>query len=119
VYRCKLKLKEPYDALRMTTKAGDSPHDSDDQHGSSYCCALYDDVFYVQALSMDKFNVKALYRRAQAYREVKDLEEAVEDLSLLLTNPEVQRDPTLHASITRELVLLLLLMLLLLSRWRT
>lgn len=72
---CKLKLKKYQEAIQFATKA----------------------------LELESRNVKALYRRAQAYRKNEDFDEAVADYRKLLTLDAVMEDQELKPKIEAEL----------------
>jgi FK506-binding protein 4/5 len=79
---CKLKLKDNKQAEKLCTKVASIPW-IDDSYGIPVQHA-YSEGVSCQVLELDSRNVKALYRRVQAYIQLADLELAEADVKKAL-----------------------------------
>jgi FK506-binding protein 4/5 len=91
---CNLKLKDYSQAEKLCTKVASIPRMttmiSSVQHAYNKGC------FFCQVLELDSRNVKALYRRVQAYIHLADLELAEADIKKAL---EIEPDNRSESSI--------------------
>jgi FK506-binding protein 4/5 len=97
---CNLKLKDYNQAEKLCTKVASIPRMtnmiSSVQHAYNKGC------FFCQVLELDSRNVKALYRRVQAYIQLADLELAEADIKKALEIEPDNRDVKLEYKTLKE-----------------
>jgi FK506-binding protein 4/5 len=97
---CNLKLKDYNQAEKLCTKVASIPRMttmiSSVQHAYNKGC------FFCQVLELDSRNVKALYRRVQAYIQLADLELAEVDIKKALEIEPDNRDVKLEYKTLKE-----------------